>query len=188
MSLLRPDEQQKLKKTIWVLILLATVLVILCYFTSLSHAECVVKDGLPDSKCTPGAVRAATTSKDICTPNFTSTIRDVPDSLKNKVYADYGMKGNDKSQCSQGFEVDHLVSLVLSGDNVEKNLWPQSYCGKFNAHNKDKLENYYHRQICAGKISQSQADHEISTNWVAAYKKYGLDKSGNSGTVNESQE
>ena len=107
--------------------------------------------------------------------------------MKNAVYSSYGMKGNDKSKCSQGYEVDHLVSLVLSGDNVQTNLWPQSYCGPYNAHDKDKLENYLHRAICKGTITTAEAVKEISTDWISAYKKYGLDKSGNQGTVNEFQ-
>jgi hypothetical protein len=43
--------------------------------------------------------------------------------------------------------VDHLVSLEIGGANTVQNLWPQSYdTTPWNAHVKDKLENFAARQ------------------------------------------
>jgi hypothetical protein len=47
-----------------------------------------------------------------------------------------------------------------------------SYDGQWNAHMKDKLEDYLHLHMCSNQISMSTAQHDISSNWITAYKKY----------------
>ncbi|MGC2279702.1 MAG: hypothetical protein WA603_06770, partial [Candidatus Acidiferrales bacterium] len=42
----------------------------------------------------------------------------------------------------------------------------------WNAHRKDALEEYLHQLVCAGKLDLPTAQHDIATNWIAAYKKY----------------
>jgi hypothetical protein len=51
------------------------------------------------------------------------------------------------------------------------NLWPQPYTQHPGAHEKDTLENWLHKQVCAGKIDLADAQHGIATDWVAEYKK-----------------
>ena len=71
------------------------------------------------------------------------------------------------------YEVDHLISLELGGANDIKNLWPQSYVSTpYNARMKDALENKLHAMVCANQITLVEAQKEISTDWIAAYKKY----------------
>ena len=123
---------------------------------------------LPDVSITMGDVRTSN-KQDICF-TATSTVRNVPESEKKAVYKEYNVT-NNRSVCSQGLEVDHLISLELGGSNDIKNLWPQSYCGQWNAHDKDKLENELHRQVCAGKITVIDAQQCISTNWIICYQK-----------------
>jgi hypothetical protein len=36
---------------------------------------------------------------------------------------------------------------------------------------KDRLELELHKEICDGKITMKQAQEEIRTNWIKAYKK-----------------
>jgi hypothetical protein len=54
-------------------------------------AGCVAHGGLPDSACTPGAIFANVTKTQVCTPGYASSVRDVPQSVKTKVYAEYGL-------------------------------------------------------------------------------------------------
>src|SRR5690242_12648361 len=78
---------------------------------------------LPDPKLTPGAVDPRLTEAVLRAPGFTtSSYRDVPDSEKAKVYAEYGIGSHPAGE----FEVDHLISLELGGSNELANLWPQS--------------------------------------------------------------
>jgi hypothetical protein len=111
----------------------------------------------------------------ICTPGYSKCIRNVPQAEKTSVYQSYGLAGgNHTGYCDvqQGCEIDHLISLELGGSNDQVNLWPQPYQGTaWNAHVKDQLENFLHAQVCAGNIALDQAQHEISTDWIASYKK-----------------
>ena len=124
---------------------------------------------LPNSKITPGYMRDVSV-RELCTTS-TSLVRNVPESLKKDIYSNYGINGNDRSQCSEGYEVDHLVSLSLGGANDGRNLWPQSYCGTNNAHDKDKLENELHRRVCLGKMNIIDAQMCIKNDWVLCYMK-----------------
>ncbi len=122
---------------------------------------------LPDSQMTPGDTLAVTTS-DICVSGYSSKVRDVPTAVKDQVYKEYGITSHKPGQ----YEVDHLISLELGGSNSIRNLWPQSYTGNWNAHMKDKLENTLHDDVCANKVDLKTAQHDISTDWITAYKKY----------------
>lgn len=119
---------------------------------------------LPNAKLTPGITRSVTLTE-LCTTS-TSLVRDVPEATKRLVYINYGLNGNDRKSCTEGYEIDHLISLELGGANDAKNLWPQSYCGKNNAHDKDKLENELHRRICKGQIKIDEAQKCIASDWV----------------------
>src|SRR5574340_238720 len=52
---------------------------------------CQAHNGLPDSACTPGAILATGTKDAICQPGYAKGVRNVPDSEKNQVYAEYGI-------------------------------------------------------------------------------------------------
>ena len=111
----------------------------------------------------------------ICTKGYSKCIRNVSSAVKRAVYKAYNMpEGPHTGLCNtdQGCEVDHLISIELGGANDRKNLWPQPYEGlKFNAHVKDKLENFLHDQVCnGGKLTLHAAQREITTNWVESYK------------------
>lgn len=122
----------------------------------------------PDPNKTPGAVTSPAPSlKQLCTPGYSSKVRNVPDSEKTKVFAAYGIAR------SGNFEVDHLISLELGGSNDIFNLWPQSYLTKtWNARQKDKLENRLHWLVCHGQLSVYDAQAAVSRDWIAAYVKY----------------
>jgi len=128
---------------------------------------CVAQGGLPDSACTPGALLATGTKNAICRSGYASSVRNVPTSEKNQVYAEYGITHRSPGQ----YEVDHLVSLELGGSNDISNLWPEDASPKPGFHEKDKVENYLHDQVCSGAISLKEAQIEIATNWLAVYNR-----------------
>ncbi len=128
---------------------------------------CQVRGPLQDPGCTPGAIFPNATKADICTPGYARSVRDVPQSVKDKVYASYGISSHLPGQ----YEVDHLVSLQLGGSNDIANLWPEASSPKPGFHEKDAVENYLHAQICSGAISLKDAQVEIATNWLAVYNR-----------------
>jgi hypothetical protein len=124
---------------------------------------------LPDRKLTPGATASVPLAK-LCEKGYASSVRDVPDSVKEKVYAEYGIQVHLAGE----FEIDHLISLELSGSNEITNLWPQSYLTKpWNAHLKDALEDRLHAMVCAAHptLTLEQAQQAIRTDWIAAYRR-----------------
>lgn len=126
----------------------------------------------PNPILTPGAVDPNATKDKVCTPGYTSTVRNVPDSIKRQVFERYHIDPH-----SDKFEVDHLVSLELGGSNDVKNLWPQSYTTQpFNAHVKDKIENELHRRICDGRITLQEAQQQIAIDWIGSYCTVYVDK------------
>ena len=130
------------------------------------HATSAYAPGvLPDPKLTPGDMLLVT-AKDVCVAGYSKSVRNVPENIKRAVYREYGIRSHKAGE----FEVDHLISLELGGSNSIKNLWPESYLSKpWNAHMKDMLENRLHAEVCAGKITLSDAQNAIATDWVKAY-------------------
>ena len=123
---------------------------------------------VPDAKMTPGDALDVT-PQDFCVSGYTKKVRNVPQSVKEQVYAEYGITHREKGE----YEVDHLISLELGGSNSIKNLWPESYKTPiWNAHTKDTLENKLHELICSGQLDMKTAQQAIATDWIGAYKKY----------------
>jgi hypothetical protein len=121
----------------------------------------------PDRTKTPGDVLAVTAS-DVCVRGYSKKVRDVPIEVKKDVYSEYGVtyvRGQD--------EVDHLVSLELGGSNRVKNLWPEPYNDRsgWSARVKDAEEDKLHELVCSGKLPLKEAQHDIATDWIAAYRR-----------------
>lgn len=137
---------------------------------------------LPNPKLTPGKTNPAETAKTLCAKSFhTLDVRSVNDADKTEVYRRYGLKVNE-GYCSrrphltkkgktvlEGCEVDHLISLELGGANDLANLWPQPYAETPGAHEKDVVENWLHSEVCARRITLSEAQKQIASNWYAVY-------------------
>ena len=128
---------------------------------------CMANGALPDSACTPGAIFPNVTTQQICQSGYASSVRNVPTSEKDQVYAEYSIYHHYAGQ----YEVDHLVSLELGGSNDIANLWPEAASPKPGFHEKDQVENYLHDQVCSGAMSLSDAQTQIATNWLAVYNR-----------------
>jgi hypothetical protein len=119
---------------------------------------CHIRGLLPDRACTPGAIFAGATVAQICTPGYSRSVRNVPESVKRSVYAEYGIA----SHVPRSYEVDHLVSLELGGNNSVANLWPEISPGY---HEKDGIENRLHDAVCSGSVSLRTAQLQIARDW-----------------------
>jgi hypothetical protein len=128
-----------------------------------SHGE-----PLNDLRVTPGVTFHVTVAT-ICRSGYSTSVRDVPESEKNQVYAEYGITHHTTGQ----YEIDHLISLELGGSNAIGNLWPE-----LNDHphgylnSKDILENRLHALLCTGKVSLRSAQTLIASNWVTTYHRF----------------
>ena len=125
-------------------------------------ANCVMHDSLPDPECTPGAVFPLATAVQVCISGYSSSVRDVPESVKRQVYAEYGIATHTTGE----YEVDHHISLELGGSNDVANLWTEPAEPQPGFHQKDVVENYLHKQVCSGAMTLSEAQKYIATNWL----------------------
>lgn len=160
-----------MNKKIYLFVVLSVVvyscnLALATYGIQSKITNCTANQTLPDRACSPGAVLTIDT-KVICVSGYTKTVRNVSDTTKKKVFAEYSISYSDHSN----YEVDHIISLELGGSNDISNLYPESYVIDNNARVKDKFENYLHKQVCDGKLDIVEAQREISTDWFYYYQK-----------------
>ena len=122
----------------------------------------------PNPTLTPGAI-VPMTQADICTTRE-STVKPrlVLASVGKQVFAEYGIRNPQPRR----YELDYLIDPDLGGSDDTRNLWPQPYSAQWNAHIKDALEEHLRELVCAGVITLTQAQKDISVDWISAYKKY----------------
>ena len=121
---------------------------------------------LPVASLTPGAVSTLTAAQ-LCAG--TRTTRLVTDDVRRRVLVGYGMELTP----ADAYELDALVTPELGGTTTPENLWPQRYGSPvWNAHVKDALELLFAERVCADDMALAQAQRELATDWVAAYKRH----------------
>ncbi|MBX4209322.1 HNH endonuclease [Candidatus Parcubacteria bacterium] len=130
-------------------------------------ADCRVNGPLPDRECTPGSVFPNADKEKICVDGYTKTVRNVPVSLKKKIYKAYGIT---YPPAFGGYELDHLIPLSLGGNNDAANLFPEAAAPPPGFREKDVVENYLRREMCAGNISLDAAQGLIAADWVKVYE------------------
>lgn len=130
------------------------------------HDGCKARGALPDPACTPGAVM--TKDLDVVCHRGTRERRHVEASVHKLAFSEYGYAF---PQPRGAFEVDHLVPLELGGDNTIENLWAEPAKPKPGFHEKDKVENYLHKQVCSGAMTLDEAQKEIATDWVNVWMR-----------------
>lgn len=130
-------------------------------------ADCRVQGPLPDPECTPGAIFAEATRERVCQAGYTATVRKVPDSLKKKVFKEYGISA---TQPFGSYEIDHFIPLAIGGSNDIANLFPEAADPFPGFHEKDLVENYLQHEVCLGHIEIGAAQRVIAADWVKVYE------------------
>jgi hypothetical protein len=111
-----------------------------------------------------------TTDIDTICNTTTGGRRNVSSAVHKQAFTEYGYT---YPQAHGAFEVDHLIPLELGGDNVIANIWAEPAEPRPGFHEKDKVENYLHRQVCSKAMTLAEAQREIMTDWLAVWKKMG---------------
>jgi len=135
--------------------------------------SCVSANGLPDRACTPGAtnpdVTQATISITICVTGYAAQIRPAA-TYTNSLKIDHMRAYGYAAEAPGDFEEDHLIALELGGDPRDpKNLWPERLIGGSGALQKDRIENWAHDEVCAGRMQLTEAQQRMAANWVELY-------------------
>lgn len=131
---------------------------------------------LPDPMLTPGAINPDVTQENIqstvCVKGYTKTIRPpahFTNKLKKRQMREYGYTDRNPKH----YEEDHLIALSIGGaPHDPRNLWPEPRKSEWNAKKKDRLEFVLYKMVCAREISLSDAQHEMATNWIEAWKRF----------------
>jgi hypothetical protein len=121
----------------------------------------------PNVQLTPGAIDPNATVQKLCSPGYTDYIRDVRRDVRRAVFQEYGLSYPPPVGA---YEVDHFIPLELGGSNDIRNLWPEPRDPQPGFHEKDRVENYLHREVCTGKTTLTQAQDKIRKNWYLVYQ------------------
>lgn len=132
----------------------------------------------PNARLTPGAsdpaVVQANIRQTICVPGYSKSVRPpekYTERLKRLGIRRYGYSDSRL----RDYEEDHLISIELGGSpTAPQNLWPEPHhvIGGWGSYAKDRLENRLHALICRGRVPLAQAQRDIASDWIAAYKRY----------------
>ena len=139
-----------------------------------SHPKESPSGSLPRRDLTPGKIDSRVTQQNIgstiCHPGYSASVRPpfkYTNAMKRRVMRAYGVTGS-----IHDYELDHLIPLGLGGcPDCESNLWPQPRNKHPGAQEKDRVEDYLHRQVCSGALSLAEAQEEIASNWYAVYER-----------------
>jgi Putative zinc-finger len=127
------------------------------------------RDELPDRKLTPGVTRTVSTMSDVCSMPQEEVVAEVSMSMRQEVFRRYGIVNPQASD----YEIDYLIAPGLGGVEAIPNLWPERHTSRtWNSRVKDDLEERLHEMVCDGQLDLSTAQHDIASDWIAAYKKY----------------
>ena len=127
---------------------------------------CVARGALPDPACTPGAI--VTSDLDVICTQSTRARRHVSEATHRAVFVAYGIA---YPQPAGAYEVDHLIPLALGGSNDNANLWPEPGEPQPGFHEKDRVEDYLHGEVCAGRMTLVEAQRAIATDWLRIYRR-----------------
>jgi hypothetical protein len=128
---------------------------------------------IPDQSagCTPG-LAASTNEADVCshaggTYSQRHRLTQNPET-KLEVMTRYGVPFAQAGK----FEDDHDLPLCLGGSDSVANRWPQSRTGDWTAAEKDQLEAFACREVCAGHVplATAQGWFLAPADWRQAYR------------------
>ena len=125
---------------------------------------------------TPGAINPNVTqaniSQTVCAKGYSKTIRPpahLTNRLKKRQIREYGYADRNPKH----YEEDHLIPLSIGGAPGDgRNLWPEPRQSEWGAEKKDQFEFVLYKMVCAQEIALVDAQREIATDWIAAWKKY----------------
>jgi hypothetical protein len=134
-------------------------------------------DIYPIPSITPGTINPEITQENIhetiCDPNWSTKSERPPSNYTNRLKREGFDQYNDADRDMRDYEEDHLIPLEIGGNPTDpKNLWPEPYHTSIadgGAHDKDKVENYLHGQVCGGAINLAEAQKAIATDWYRIY-------------------
>jgi hypothetical protein len=127
----------------------------------------------PDPSRTPGFTNPDITQSNIaqtiCNSEWSTKSIRPPSSYTTRLKKEQ-MEASGLSGTTADYEEDHFISLELGGNATDpRNLWPEPYYPSPGARQKDAVENYLRKQVCAGTMTLHEAQNAITTDWYRVY-------------------
>ena len=121
----------------------------------------------PSPACAPGATdaqAAAHPQQTICLRRHASSV--IPSERDAERIKLALLDRYQATEPSASYVLDQLVAIEDAGSPTDRrNMWPQPIA---QAKQKDAIEDYLHREICAGKVTVQQAARVLEGDWLAA--------------------
>lgn len=174
------------KKTLrnsWLFLLLSILVCISLYLSwhsrsnerapvqTTSPAEHVGPSFLYPPSETSGAIDPRVTDSNIhetiCVSGYSSRVRPAA-SLTSRIKTER-IRQYDLTGAAGDYELDHFIPLELGGcPDCPANLWMEPYSSP-GAREKDRVENFLHREVCADRMSLTSAQQMIARDWYQVY-------------------
>jgi hypothetical protein len=127
----------------------------------------------PDPSRTPGFtnpdITQASIEQTVCNPQWSTKSVRPPSSYTTRLKKEQ-MRELNLPGTAEDYEEDHFISLELGGNATDpRNLWPEPYYPSPGAREKDVVENYLRKQVCAGAMALEEAQRAITTDWYRVY-------------------
>ena len=128
----------------------------------------------PPPTRTPGAINPDITQDNIgetiCNPDWSTKSIRPPSSYTGRLKREQLQEWNPDDTNPKDYEEDHFIPLELGGNPTDpKNLWPEAYEPKPGAREKDRVENWLHKEICNNDITLDRAQKIIVEDWYSCY-------------------
>jgi hypothetical protein len=126
--------------------------------------------GALDSRVTQANIRST-----ICRADWAAKVSPSASFLDDMKRRQLGAEG--QTGTAADYAEDHLIPIGLGGDPKDpKNLWPQPWEAKgarlapagAGAESKDRVEQKFHDEVCAGSLTLKLARQSIAGNWQLA--------------------
>ncbi|HTV55878.1 MAG TPA: hypothetical protein VMI06_13320 [Terriglobia bacterium] len=123
---------------------------------------------LPNKSLTPG-VAVLVNRERVCAAGDNDPSWMIPSSVQQQALSEYGV---GKSEAGE-YQLDYLIPPGLGGTGDLRNVWPEPYSSTvWNARAKDALESRLRELVCQGQLGLPEAQHDLATDWISAYKRY----------------
>lgn len=104
----------------------------------------------------------------ICVSGYTAKVRprsSFTSPLKRELLKRHHLRGT-----TSDYELDHVIPLQLGGcPDCPTNLWMERWASP-GAHEKDRVENHLHQEVCTEHMSLADAQRLIKQDWYAVYR------------------
>jgi len=118
------------------------------------------------------AVTQSMIDQTICVPGYAKGVRPAT-SYTNGVKQMLMQRAKMNPSLAQYYELNHIIPLALGGHPRKlENLELLLRKGESGAKHKHRIEAKLHCLVCSGQVTLAQAQHEIASDWQAAYHRY----------------